>query len=83
MKRIFKLLNVFIIFLFVSHMDLSAAAKSEVKNLICEYHTNPICIDIQKPRLSWQILSSENNVLQTESFRVTNIFCLPPIREVV
>jgi len=65
MKRIFRLMKIFIIFLFVSTINVSAAVKPEVNNLICEYHTNPICIDIQKPRLSWQMLSAENNVLQS------------------
>ena len=65
MKRIFRLLKLFIILLSVSTMNVSAAAKLEVKNLICEYHTDPMGIDIQKPRLSWQMLSAENNVLQT------------------
>jgi len=65
MKRIIRLLKIFSIILFVNNMNVSAAAKTEVKNLICEYHTNPIGIDIQKPRLSWQMLSAENNVLQT------------------
>jgi len=65
MKRIFRLLKLFIILLSVSTINVSAAAKLEVKNLICEYHTDPIGIDIQKPRLSWQMLLDENNVLQT------------------
>ena len=42
-----------------------AAVKTEVKELICEYHTNPLGIDILKPRLSWKIVSAEENVLQT------------------
>ena len=65
MKRIFRLLKLFIILLSVSTINISAAAKLKVKNLICEYHTDPIGIDIQKPRLSWQMLLDENNVLQT------------------
>ncbi len=52
------------ILLFCS-MSVSAAPKNEVKELICEYQTNPLGIDIQKPRLSWQIVSSEENLLQT------------------
>lgn len=40
-------------------------AKSEVVNLVCEYHENPIGIDVEIPRLSWQILSDEENVMQS------------------
>ena len=40
-------------------------AKNEVKQLICEYKTNPIGIDVPKPRLSWQISSLEKDVMQT------------------
>lgn len=42
-----------------------AGSKFQVKDLVCEYHTNPIGIDVSKPRLSWKIVSSEENVLQT------------------
>uniref|UniRef100_UPI004047D6B0 family 78 glycoside hydrolase catalytic domain n=1 Tax=Mariniflexile sp. TaxID=1979402 RepID=UPI004047D6B0 len=30
-----------------------------------EYHTNPVGIDVKKPRLSWQLLSDSDNVMQT------------------
>lgn len=40
-------------------------AKSEVKQLVCEYNVNPIGIDVAKPRLSWQVTSTENGLLQT------------------
>ena len=36
-----------------------------VKRLRCEWKTNPIGIDVQKPRLSWELESAEKNVLQT------------------
>jgi len=39
--------------------------KDEVYNLTCEYHNNPIGIDVQKPRLSWQLKSDGQNVMQT------------------
>ncbi|MBT8308392.1 MAG: family 78 glycoside hydrolase catalytic domain, partial [Maribacter sp.] len=39
--------------------------KDEVANLTCEYHKNPIGIDIKKPRLSWQLKSDGQNVMQT------------------
>ncbi|HEY3370798.1 MAG TPA: glycoside hydrolase family 78 protein [Prolixibacteraceae bacterium] len=65
MKHTFQFAKLIVLLLVVSALPTFAAAKTSVKELICEYHTNPLGIDIQKPRLSWQILSSENNVLQT------------------
>lgn len=41
------------------------AQKAEVHKLVTEYHTNPIGIDVEKPRLSWQIATNENNFMQT------------------
>jgi len=39
--------------------------KSAVIKPVCEYRSNPIGIDIAKPRLSWQIISDADNVKQT------------------
>ncbi len=39
--------------------------KDEVVKLVCEYHENPIGIDIEKPRLSWQIISESQNWMQS------------------
>ncbi|HYT23332.1 MAG TPA: glycoside hydrolase family 78 protein [Candidatus Polarisedimenticolia bacterium] len=36
-----------------------------VKNLRCEYQADPVGIDVRKPRLSWQLESSERGVAQT------------------
>src|SRR5207249_5506069 len=36
-----------------------------VKNLRCEYKIDPLGIDVRKPRLSWELQSSERGVLQT------------------
>lgn len=44
--------------------SLVSLAKTGVTKLVCEYHTNPIGIDVKKPRLSWQILSDGKNVKQ-------------------
>lgn len=44
---------------------ISAIAKTQVQKLVTEYLENPIGIDIVKPRLSWQIISDEQNILQT------------------
>ena len=65
MKRIIhwvKLLTV--VFLF-SSLTVSAAEKILAEELVCEYHTNPVGIDVQKPRLSWKIFSDQQDVLQT------------------
>jgi alpha-L-rhamnosidase len=37
----------------------------EVKKLRCEYKTDPMGLDVPKPRLSWQLTSTEKNVMQT------------------
>lgn len=37
----------------------------KVFDLICEYKTNPIGIDVTPPRMSWKIGSSERDVQQT------------------
>ncbi len=65
MKQILKLTKLLLVLLAISSFSTVAAVKTEVKELICEYHTNPLGIDIQKPRLSWKIISVEENVLQT------------------
>jgi len=65
MKLTIKLAAFFVVAFFINSITAVAGVKTEVKELICEYHTNPMGIDIQKPRLSWQIISAEENVLQT------------------
>ena len=65
MKQILKLTKLLLVLLAISSFSTVAAVKTEVKELICEYHTNPLGIDVQKPRLSWKIVSVEENVLQT------------------
>jgi len=45
------------------------ASKVEVVNLKTENLINPLGIDTPKPRFSWQLVSSEKNVVQ-ESFRI-------------
>ena len=41
------------------------SGNTQAGSLQCEYHTNPLGIDVEKPRFSWQISSQEHNVLQT------------------
>ncbi|MRI02405.1 Bacterial alpha-L-rhamnosidase [Kriegella sp. EG-1] len=46
-------------------MNSFSIKKLETLNLVTEYKTNPIGIDVLKPRLSWQLNSDERNVIQT------------------
>jgi alpha-L-rhamnosidase len=41
------------------------AAAPEVTDLKCEYETNPLGIDVARPRLSWRMESSGRGVLQS------------------
>jgi alpha-L-rhamnosidase len=43
----------------------AASPALSVKNLRCEYKTDPLGIDVAKPRLSWELVSSDRGVLQT------------------
>ncbi len=56
----------FFVFLF-AFTFVGALANAQVKltNLVCEYRENPIGIDVEKPRLSWQLNSNQQNVTQT------------------
>jgi alpha-L-rhamnosidase len=45
-------------------MSANAATTLAVKNLRCEYKTDPLGIDVQRPRFSWQLDNSERGVLQ-------------------
>ncbi len=56
-----------ILFLCLCGISLSfmVMAKVEVTSLVCEYHDNPVGIDVMKPRLSWQLSSVEMNVMQS------------------
>ena len=58
--------NRILLFLFFfAAVPMILSAKTSVVKLVCEYKENPVGIDIEKPRLSWQILSDEQNVMQT------------------
>lgn len=43
----------------------ATAQKLSVGALVCEYQSNPVGIDITKPRLSWKLTSDQRNVMQT------------------
>jgi alpha-L-rhamnosidase len=45
-------------------ISANAATPLAVKNLRCEYKTDPLGIDVQRPRFSWQLASSERGVVQ-------------------
>jgi alpha-L-rhamnosidase len=66
MKRIITTcLEVFILALILNIEVCEAATPLSVNDLKCEYKTNPIGIDVIKPRLSWKIGSSERGTVQT------------------
>ncbi|HLV89002.1 MAG TPA: glycoside hydrolase family 78 protein [Candidatus Sulfotelmatobacter sp.] len=52
------------VFLLLSPFGLAATPLS-LTNLRCEYKTNPIGIDVSKPRMSWELVSSERGTLQS------------------
>ena len=53
-----------VVILFSSSLSFATAPFS-VTNLRCEYETNPVGIDVVKPRMSWELVSSERGTLQT------------------
>jgi alpha-L-rhamnosidase len=65
MKKMTCYLKILTLLLLGNGVAMNVIAKNELKQLICEYKTNPLGIDVQKPRLSWQLVSSENDVMQT------------------
>lgn len=65
MNSRFFLFVIFCCFVLISFKNVASAnADVRVTNLICEYKTNPLGIDVVKPRLGWQLQSSERNVMQ-------------------
>ncbi len=73
MKRNQIWVKLFTIVLLISSFTAFSAKNTTVTDLICEYHTNPLGIDILKPRLSWKIASTETNVMQSAyEIKVTN-----------
>ncbi|MEO7292820.1 MAG: family 78 glycoside hydrolase catalytic domain, partial [Ginsengibacter sp.] len=67
MKKIFLILLLF----YLNNSFVSA--QVQVKNLLCENRTNPIGLDIIKPRFSWQLESGKRNLMQSAyEIRVSN-----------
>lgn len=59
-------------FVFISLAIQGLATTNPIK-LESEYHVNPIGIDVEKPRLSWQLQTDSENVLQSAyEIRVAN-----------
>jgi Glycogen debranching enzyme len=63
-KTITGILNSIFILAFIQSPVLGNAT-TKVSKLSCEYLTNPVGLDVSSFRLSWQIQSTENNVLQS------------------
>lgn len=57
-----KLISLLVLF---SALSLMTEAKQQVTKLLTEYHVNPIGMDVARPRLSWQLLSDGQHVLQS------------------
>lgn len=65
MKRIIHWAKSLTLGLVLSSLGFSVTGNTSIQELVCEYHTNPVGIDVQKPRLSWKIFSDQENVLQS------------------
>jgi len=54
-------------FLFFGLLFLTTTISAQVKvvNLLTENQTNPIGLDVQQPRFSWQLVSEQRNISQT------------------
>ena len=55
----------FTLALFLNTGICKAALSLSVNDLKCEYKTNPLGIDVVKPRLSWKIVASQRGTVQT------------------
>ena len=62
-KHLFRFHSLFLAILF-SHFSFALLAKTGINKLVCEYHTNPLGIDVTKPRFSWQMTSDTPNSKQ-------------------
>ncbi len=45
-------------------ISVTGFSKNTVSSLKCEYHVDPVGMDVALPRLSWQIVAGENNFVQ-------------------
>jgi len=60
-----SLLKSFLLIVFLGVFSSVLYAKTGVTKLVCEYHENPVGIDVEHPRLSWQLFSDEQNIVQS------------------
>ena len=58
-------LNKFLTICFSLLMSVQVFAQLQVKNLQCEYLTNPLGVETLQPKLSWQITSPQRGTMQT------------------
>ena len=58
-------LRYFSLILLSTVIAIVANAQTVVEKLVCEYHINPIGIDVEHPRLSWKVVSDGENIIQT------------------
>ena len=65
MKKISSYLKMTAILILFNGSTATVFGKNEVKQLVCEYKTDPVGIDIAMPRLSWQLAATEKGVMQT------------------
>ncbi|MBW6537139.1 MAG: glycoside hydrolase family 78 protein [Mariniphaga sp.] len=65
MKRIIHWVKSLTFGLILSSLGFSVSGNTWIQELVCEYHANPVGIDVQKPRLSWKIFSDQKNVMQS------------------
>ncbi|MDW5288119.1 alpha-L-rhamnosidase [Formosa sp. PL04] len=73
MKSIQKLAFLNVLLIICSSSSSAFAQHIKVDDLVTEYHKNPIGIDVEKPRLSWKLVSETYDVIQTAyEIRVSN-----------
>ena len=51
--------------IFICFSGIAFAQDLSVKDMTCEHKKNPIGIDITQPRLSWKIIGTGNNIMQS------------------
>ncbi len=64
MKKALNNYQIILVSLLMSLLSITGFSKNMVTSLKCDYHVNPVGIDILQPRLSWQIIAGENNFIQ-------------------
>jgi len=60
MRMIFKILILFFVYSLIVQ-----ASQMNIHNLRCEYKPDPLGVDVENPRLSWNLESNQRGVKQT------------------